>query len=145
MGNKDQTKHSRKKKRIPPSKRRKIQPEQQEDDESIASCSQPTELSTNESSSANKLTANIRKATQPQVQQDYDDHNVSEGNGIVNISLLVNFIKQFPCQQCKEPGIDVSVERIAGLAQSISAVCSICQHRANQELSTRMDGKLFSY
>ena len=130
MGDSKKRNSSRPKKRksCNPAKRRKL------DQTESSSVDQPLLPS----SSAKKLGANSVNRVTSQVEVDQS----SLGNAIVNLDLLVSFVEQFVCKDCKGD-LKVSVISLAGLAQQLEAVCELCEERKKQDLSNLVQGKFY--
>lgn len=64
------------------------------------------------------------------------------GNGLVNLNLLVNFLKRFPCTQCLTSAmVNVTIKSVGGLAQRLILECGNCESTITQDLSSTVEGR----
>lgn len=134
MGNKKNEKRrlSRPKARTPPCKKSKkdlVEQENQLMESSSASKLQKT--ATVDSSSGSATTSTT--GTDNDLASDL-------GNSIVDMNLLVDLLKLFPCLECGGETL-VSVENLGGLAQRVDINCGACSYVKQQNLSKPL-GKL---
>ena len=137
MGDKQKRSVSRKKARVPPCKRRKVDDSGGEK-KSISSSNDDDVSQQSSSSSSKKLAATHTQRYAASIEND-------QGNAIVDMNLLLSFIKKFPCPKCYK-GVEAQLVRLGGLAQRLEATCTngYCQHSFGQDMSEMVTGKLSS-
>ena len=119
MGDKTKRNRSRVKKRVPPTRKRTTK-----NDESVASQTL--------SSSAKKLHNNtVQHATVS---------SSDLGNGLVNMDVLVDFLRGLPCAMCKQGPVNITLLQLGGLAQRLQLDCQGCASVTTQDLSNPAAG-----
>lgn len=66
--------------------------------------------------------------------------NDSLGNGIVNMDLLMQLLRKFPCLVCKANNVFVKLDNLGGLAQRFVLECESCGLATVQDFRKQLEG-----